>query len=92
MFMTQRTRRPSHCCTFSHERVFAAAGERAVDFADEFHVVEERVEGVEVGEADHVRGAATGCLETANNHRNKNLLKKQKYVHKYVYIHYRSKV
>lgn len=52
--------------TFSEERVFAAAGECAVDFANEFHVVEEWVEGVEVGEADHVRGPATCYLETAN--------------------------
>lgn len=40
-----------------------SAGEGAVYLADQFHVVEEGVEGVEVGEAHHVGGAASCSLE-----------------------------
>lgn len=49
--------------TFGDQRVLARAGQCAVDLADQLHVVEEGVEGVEVGEADHVRGAAPCSLE-----------------------------
>lgn len=38
------------------------AGQRAVDLPDQLHVVEERVEAVEVGEADLVGRAAAGDL------------------------------
>lgn len=48
--------------TFSNKSIFARPSQSAVDFTDQFHVVQERVEGIEVGEAYHVRGAATGCL------------------------------
>lgn len=48
--------------TFSDERILARPSESAVDFTDQFHVVQERVESIEVGEAHHVRGAATCCL------------------------------
>ena len=50
-------------CTFGNERVSVRAGEGAVDLADQLHVVEEGVEGVEVGEAHHVGGAASCSLE-----------------------------
>lgn len=40
------------------------AGEGAVNLADQLHVVEESVEGIEVGEAHHVGGAATRSLES----------------------------
>lgn len=48
--------------TFSDKRILASSSESAVDFADQFHVVQERVEGIEVGEAHHVRGATPCCL------------------------------
>ncbi len=48
--------------TFSDEHVLARPSESAVDFTDQFHVVQERVESIEVREAHHVRGAATCCL------------------------------
>lgn len=40
------------------------AGEGAVNLADQLHVVEESVEGIEVGEAHHVGGAASCSLES----------------------------
>lgn len=40
------------------------AGEGAVNLADQLHVVEESVEGIEVGEAHHVGGAASCGLES----------------------------
>lgn len=39
------------------------AGEGAVNLADQLHVVEEGAEGIEVGEAHHVGGAASCSLE-----------------------------
>lgn len=39
------------------------AGNGAVDLADQLHVVEEGVEGVEVGEAHHVGDAASCSLQ-----------------------------
>lgn len=39
------------------------AGEGAVNLADQLHVVEEGVEGIEVWEAHHVGGAASCSLE-----------------------------
>lgn len=50
------------CCTFGDESVFARASEGAVDLADQLHVVEEGIEGIEVGEAHHVGGAASCSL------------------------------
>lgn len=48
--------------TFSHERVLPRASQCAVDLAYQLHVVQEGVEGIEVREADHVRGAAACSL------------------------------
>lgn len=48
--------------TFGHERVLPRAGQCAVDLTQQLHVVQEGVEGVEVRETDHVRGAATCSL------------------------------
>lgn len=53
----------THLCTFGDKRVPVGAGEHAVNLADQLHVVEESVEGVEVREAHHVGGAASGGLE-----------------------------
>lgn len=50
--------------TFGDERVSVRAGQGAVDLAHQLHVVEEGVEGIEVGEAHHVGGAASRSLET----------------------------
>lgn len=55
--------RVTHLCTFGDERVPVGAGEHAVNLAHQLHVVEEGVEGVEVREAHHVGGAASGGLE-----------------------------
>lgn len=52
----------NNLCTFGHERVLPRACQCAVDLTDQLHVVQEGVEGVEVREADHVRGAATCSL------------------------------
>lgn len=51
-----------HVCTFGHKSVLSRAGQRAVDLADQLHVVQKGVEGVEVREANQVRGAATCSL------------------------------
>lgn len=56
--------RATHLRTFGDERVPVGAGEHAVDLADQLHVVEQGVEGVEVREAHHVGGAASGGLES----------------------------
>jgi len=40
-----------------------SASEGAVNLADQLHVVEEGVEGIEVGEAHHVGGVASCSLE-----------------------------
>lgn len=48
--------------TFGDQRVSVRAGHGAVNLADQLHVVEQSVEGVEVGEAHHVGGAASGGL------------------------------
>lgn len=48
--------------TFSDKCILASSSESAVDFTDQFHVVQERVEGIKEGEAHHVRGAAPCCL------------------------------
>lgn len=53
--------------TFGDERVPVGAGQGAVDLADQLHVVEEGVEGVEVGEAHHVGGAASRRLQNRGN-------------------------
>lgn len=58
-----RRRQASLARTFGDERVSVRAGEGAVNLAHQLHVVEEGVEGVEVGEADHVGGAASCSLE-----------------------------
>lgn len=49
--------------TFGDQRVSVRARHRAVNLADQLHVVEQGVEGVEVGEAHHVGGAASGGLK-----------------------------
>ncbi len=49
--------------TFGDERVSVSAGEGAVNLAHQLHVVEEGVEGIEVGEAHHVGGAASRSLK-----------------------------
>lgn len=51
--------------TFGDQRVSARAGDGAVNLADQLHVVEQGVEGVEVGEAHHVGGAASCGLREA---------------------------
>lgn len=48
--------------TFGHQRVLPRAGHGAVDLSDQLHVVQKGVEGVKVGEADHVGGAASCSL------------------------------
>lgn len=48
--------------TFGDQRVSVRAGHGAVNLADQLHVVEQGVEGVEVREAHHVRGAASSGL------------------------------
>lgn len=48
--------------TFGDQRVSVRAGHGAVNLADQLHVVEQGVEGVEVREAHHVGGAASGGL------------------------------
>lgn len=54
-------------CTFGNKCVSVCAGEGAVNLADQLHVVEESVEGIEVREAHHVRGAASCSLEKDQN-------------------------
>lgn len=49
--------------TFGNKRVSRCADQGAVDLADQLHVVEEGVEGIEVGEAHHVGGTASCSLE-----------------------------
>lgn len=49
--------------TFGDQGVFVSASEGAVDLADQLHVVEESVEGIEVGEAHHVGDAASCSLQ-----------------------------
>lgn len=49
-------------CTFGHERVLPRASQCAVNLANKLHVVQERIEGIEVREADHVRGTSSGSL------------------------------
>lgn len=49
--------------TFCNKRVFVCASNGAVNLADQLHVVQEGVEGIEVGEAHHVGGAASCSLE-----------------------------
>lgn len=50
------TGEPSLCFrfTFGNKRVSVCASKGAVNLADQLHVVEEGVEGIEVGEAHHV--------------------------------------
>lgn len=56
---------PGSClrCTFGNKRVSVCAGQGAVNLADQLHVVEEGVEGVKVGKAHHVGGAASCGLD-----------------------------
>lgn len=49
--------------TFGDQCVPVGAGQSAIDLTDQLHVVEEGIEGVEVGEAHHVRRAASCCLK-----------------------------
>lgn len=49
--------------TFGDESVFVRARHRAVNLADQLHVVEESIEGIEVGEAHHVGGAPSRSLQ-----------------------------
>lgn len=49
--------------TFGNKCVSVCAGEGAVNLADQLHVVEEGVEGIEVGEAHHVGGTASCSLK-----------------------------
>lgn len=49
--------------TFCNKSVFVCASKGAVNLADQLHVAEEGVEGVEVGEAHHVGGAASCSLQ-----------------------------
>lgn len=48
--------------TFGNKCVSVGASEGAVNLAYKLHIVEERVEGIEVGEAHHVGGAASCSL------------------------------
>lgn len=48
--------------TFGDQRVSVRACDGAVNLADQLHVVEQGVEGVEVREAHHVGGAASCSL------------------------------
>lgn len=65
-FPCPRPRHVSHSSgthvTFGDQRVSVRAGDGAVNLADQLHVVEQGVEGVEVGEAHHVGGAASCSL------------------------------
>lgn len=49
--------------TFSDKCVPVSPSQGAVDLADNLHVVEESVEGIEVGEAHHVGGAPSCSLQ-----------------------------
>lgn len=49
-------------CTFGDFYVSAVASQGAVDLSDQLHVVEQRVEAIEVGEADLMGCAATRGL------------------------------
>lgn len=49
--------------TFGDECVSIRAGQGAVHLADQLHVVEEGIEGIEVREAHQVGGAAPSSLE-----------------------------
>lgn len=53
--------------TFSHLRVLPCACHCAVDLTDHLHVVQEGIEGIEVGEADHVSSAAPCSLGKKTN-------------------------
>ena len=48
------------CVTFGNQCVLACSSQRAIDLADQLHVVKQGVEGVEVGEADHVTPCSLG--------------------------------
>lgn len=60
----RHTRGSAPClrATFGDQSVSVRAGDGAVNLADQLHVVEQGVEGVEVREAHHVGGAASCSL------------------------------
>lgn len=53
--------------TFGDFHVSAVASQGAVDLSDQLHVVEKRIEAIEVREADLVRSAATSNLGKDGN-------------------------
>lgn len=53
--------------TFGDFHVPAVASQGAVDLSDQLHVVEKRIEAIEVREADLVRSAATSNLGKDGN-------------------------
>lgn len=55
--------------TFGDFHVSAVASHCAVDLSDQLHVVEKRIEAIEVREADLVRSAATSNLGKDGNMR-----------------------
>lgn len=57
----------SKALTFGDQCVPVGADQGAVDLADQLHVVEEGIEGVEVGEAHHMGGAASRRLKNRGN-------------------------
>lgn len=56
---------PTACLmfTFGNKCVSVCAGDGAVNLAHQLHIVEEGVEGIEVGEAHHVGGAPSCSLD-----------------------------
>lgn len=50
--------------TFGNEGVLARAGYCAVDFPNDLHIVEERVESIKEREANHVSSASSHDLQT----------------------------
>ena len=53
--------------TFGDFHIPAVASQGAVDLSDQLHVVEKRIEAIEVREADLVRSAATSNLGKDGN-------------------------
>lgn len=49
--------------TFGNKCVSVCAGDGAVNLAHQLHIVEEGVEGIEVGEAHHVGGTPSCSLD-----------------------------
>lgn len=72
----------SSLCTFGDFHIFAVASQSAEDLPDQLHVVEKRVESVEVGEADLVRCGATRNLNKGGD-KHFNMLEVLIQIHKH---------